>query len=108
MGRIFFVGLFLLAEAWQLCAKDAKWFEVSSEHFLLFTDTNEMKGRRLVSDFENRIATFVQVFGKVPARQFPIEIFVFDQEQDFIEALPHVQGPQAEKQLGKAAYLLRG
>src|SRR5438552_16302173 len=86
-------------------AKDPKWFEVSSEHFLLFTDTNEAKGRRLISDFENRVAAFSQAFGKVPARQFPIEIFLFNNEQDFIEALPHAQG---EEQLKKAAYLLRG
>jgi len=88
-----------------LQAKDPKWFEVSSEHFLLFTDTNEAKGRRLISDFENRVAAFSQAFGKVPARQFPIEIFLFNNEQDFIEALPHAQG---EEQLKKAAYLLRG
>ena len=88
-----------------LQAKDPKWFEVSSEHFLLFTDTNEAKGRRLISDFENRVAAFSQAFGKVPARQFPIEIFLFNNEQDFIEELPHAQG---EEQLKKAAYLLRG
>ena len=108
MCRIFFVLLCLLTQAALLSAKDAKWFEVSSENFLLFTDTNEIKGRRLISDFENRIATFAQVFGKVPPRQFPIEIFLFNEELDFTEALPRVQGPQAEKQLNKAAYLLRG
>jgi len=88
-----------------LQAKDPKWFEVSSEHFLLFTDTNEAKGRRLISDFENRVAAFSQAFGRVPARQFPVEIFLVNNEQDFIEALPHAQG---EEQLKKAAYLLRG
>src|SRR5438093_6074180 len=87
-----------------LHAKDPKWFEMSSEHFLLFTDTNEAKGRRLISDFENRVAAFSQALGKVPARQFPIEIFLFNNEQDFIEALPHAQG---EEQL-KSAYLLHG
>src|SRR5437879_13430888 len=78
---------------------------MSSEHFLLFTDTNEAKGRRLISDFENRVAALSQAFGKVPARQFPIEIFLFNNEQDFIEALPHAEG---EEQLRKSAYLLRG
>jgi TonB family protein len=88
-----------------LQAKDAKWFEFSSEHFLLFTDTNEAKGRRLISDFENRVAAFSLAFGKVPPRQFPIEIFLFNSEQDFIEALPHAKG---EEELRKTAYLLRG
>ena len=102
---ILLVAALLLLPIPALHAKDPKWFEVSSEHFLLFTDTNEAKGRRLISDFENRVAAFSQAFGKVPARQFPIEIFLFNNEQDFIEALPHAQG---EEQLKKAAYLLRG
>jgi len=108
MRRILFVLLFVLAQRPLLRAKDPKWFQVSSDHCLLFTDTNEMKGRRLVTDFENRIAMFSQAFGKVPPRQFPIEIFLFSQEQDFTEALPRVQGPEAENQLRKNAYFLRG
>jgi TonB family protein len=100
------VSVFLLSAP--VAAKDAKWFEVSSDHFLLFTDTSEAKGRRLVSDFENRVTAFSQAFGKVPPRQFPIAILLFNEEQDFVEMLPRVQGPQAEKQLSKAAYLLRG
>lgn len=86
-------------------AKDEKWFEVSSPHFLLFTDAGEAKGRRLVSDFENRVAALGLAFGKVPARPFPIEIFLFNNEPDYIEALPRGQG---EEQLAKSAYLLRG
>ena len=108
MRRIVFVLLLVLAMPALLAAKDPKWFEVSSEHFLLFTDTNEMKGRRLVSDFENRVAAFSEVFGNVPPRQFPIQIFLFNEEPDFIEILPRVQGQQAENQLRKNAYLLRG
>src|SRR5215831_4785713 len=86
------VFMFVLSP--RMRAKDTKWFEVSSDHFLLFTDTTEMKGRRLVSDFEARIAAFSQAFGKLPPRQFPIEIFLFKEEQDFIEAIPHVKNPQ--------------
>src|SRR5947208_1254525 len=97
--------LFLLLRMPPVQAKEAKWFEFSSEHFLLFTDTNEAKGRRLISDFENRVAAFSQAFGKLPARQFPIEVFLFNNEQDFIEALPHAKG---EEELRKTAYLLRG
>src|SRR6266849_9846485 len=86
--RAAFVALTLfLLRVPALQAKDAKWFEMSSEHFLLFTDTNEAKGRRLISDFENRVAAFTQALGKLPPRQFPIEIFLFNNEQDFVEAL---------------------
>jgi TonB family protein len=95
--------MFLIAVP--LWAKDEKWFEVSSEHFLLFTDAGEAKGRRLLSDFENRVAAFGLAFGKVPKRAFPIEIFLFNNEQDYIEALPRTQG---EQQLTRSAYLLRG
>jgi len=117
------VILFVFGRSWSLPAKDAKWFEVSSEHFLLFTDTNEMKGRRLVSDLETRIATFSEAFGKVPPRQFPIEIFLFNEEMDFIEALPRVQPTQPPPnvpspvglphapnnvQFTKSAYMLHG
>src|SRR5262245_38696663 len=108
MRRILLLLLFVLAQSPLSAAKDPKWFQVSSEHFLLFTKTNELKGRWLVTDFENRIAIFSQAFGKVPPRQFPIEIFLFSQEQDFIEALSRVQSPEAENQLRKNAYLLRG
>src|SRR6516165_3850332 len=74
-----------------LSPKETKWFEVSSDHFVLFTDTSEMKGRRLLSDFESRIDAFSQAFGKVPQRQFPIEVFLFKEEQDFLEAIPRIQ-----------------
>src|SRR5215813_1508939 len=87
---------FIFALSPRMRAKDTKWFEVSSDHFLLFTDTTEMKGRRLVSDFEDRIAAFSQAFGKLPPRQFPIEILLFKEEQDFIEAIPHVKAPPAQ------------
>src|SRR5947209_17543683 len=103
--RAILVGLLLILGQALLLAKDEKWFELSSEHFLLFTDAGEAKGRRLLVDFENRVSAFSQVFGKVPPRQFPIEVFLFKNEQDFIEALPHAKG---EEELRKTAYLLRG
>jgi TonB family protein len=78
-----------------LFAKDTKWLEVSSDHFLLYTDTTEMKGRRLLTDLEGRVSAFSEAFGRVPPRQFPIEVFLFKEEQDFIEAIPHVpENPQ--------------
>src|SRR5215470_15907656 len=92
--RVILMGfLFALTAAPSLPAKDSKWFEVSSDHFLLFTDTNEMKGRRLVADFESRVAAFAQAFGPVPTRQFPIEVFLFKEETDFLEAVPRVPPP---------------
>jgi TonB family protein len=86
-------------------AKEAKWFELSSEHFLLFTDTSEVKGRRLISDLENRVEALSEALGKVPPRPFAIEVFLFDNEQDFVEAAPR---PKTEDEPRKNAYLLRG
>ncbi len=85
--------LFIFALSPRTSAKDAKWFEVSSDHFTLFTDTTEMKGRRLLTDFEDRVGAFSQAFGKLPPRQFPIEVFLFKEEQDFIEAIPRLKTP---------------
>ncbi len=88
-----------------LHAKDPKWFEFSSEHFRLFTDTNEAKGRRLISDLENRVSSLAEALGKVPPRSFPIEVFLFNNDQDFIDASPR---PKSEDEQRKNAYLLRG
>lgn len=97
--------VFLLAQFRPLSARDEKWLKVSSEHFLLFTDAGETKGRRLLTDFENRAAVFSQAFGQIPQRQFPIEVFLFSNTQDYTDALPR---PQGEERLDKSAYLFRG
>ena len=102
---ILWVLMAALFRSQPLLAKDAKWFELSSEHFLLFTDADESKGQRLLTDLEIRVAAFSQVFVKVPQRQFPIEIFVFNNDQDFIDAAPR---PQEGDKLNKSAYVLRG
>src|SRR5215469_14170340 len=86
-----FLMLYVLLMLVLMSPKEAKWFEVSSDHFLLYTDTSEMKGRRLLADLENRVDAFSQAFGKVPPRQFPIEVFLFKEDQDFYEALPPVK-----------------
>src|SRR5438309_11246198 len=99
------VLLLLFARIPAAHAKDTKWFEFSSDHFLLFTDTSEAKGRRLVADFENRVAAISDAFGKVPPRSFPIEVFLFNNEQDFTDASPR---PKSEDEPRKNAYLLRG
>jgi TonB family protein len=97
--------LLFVLHAQGLRAADPKWFELSSEHFLLFTDTDAAKGQRLLADLETRIASFAQVFGPIPTRQFPIEIFVFNKDEEFLEAVPR---PQGEERINKSAYLLRG
>jgi len=104
--RAILVGLLLILGQALLLAKDEKWFELSSEHFLLFTDAGEAKGRRLLVDFENRVSVFSQAFGKVPPRQFPIEIFLFKNEPDYVETLPRTQGQEVVTI--KSAYLLHG
>jgi TonB family protein len=102
---VFLAFLLLLVRIPAVHAKETKWFEITSEHFLLFTDTSEAKGRRLISDFENRTASLSDVFGKVPPRPFPIEIFLFSNDQDFLEVAPR---PKTEDEPRKTAYLLRG
>ncbi len=98
-------AIFVLLLVCTVSAEGQSWIQVSSDHFLLFTDTTEIKGRRLATDLENRVAAFSQVFGTVPERQFPIEVFLFNKETDFLQTLPR---PKPEERQDKAAYLLRG
>lgn len=97
--------LFAAAQNPMFAAKEEKWFQISSDHFLLFSDAGEVKGRKLLADFEGRVATFSQAFGAIPPRQFPIEVLLFDKDEDFYQALPR---PQGEERQNKSAYLIRG
>src|SRR2546427_664265 len=96
------VALFLFVP--QLQAQNPQWFEVSSGHFLLFTDTSAVKGRQLLADLESRVSVFEKTFGVVPRRQFPIEVFLFKKVEDFTEVV--TAGPDAA--IDKSAYLLKG
>ena len=97
--------VFILLQGLTVSAKEPVWLELSSEHFVLFTDTDQTKAQRVLTDLETRASAFAQVFGKIPTRQFPIEIFIFNNDQDFVDAAPK---PQAEEKLNKSAYVLRG
>jgi TonB family protein len=98
----------LLLTSVPMPAADPVWVQVTSPHFKLYTDTTEVKGRRLLSDFESRVAALSDVFGEVPQRQFPIEVFLFSRREDFIEAAPRPTGPDAARGFEKSAYLWRG
>jgi TonB family protein len=85
-------------------AQGDKWFEASSEHFLLYTDTSEAKAQRLLADFEGRVSAFSAAFGPLRPRQFPIEVFLFKRSEDFVGAIPGGGTVQVER----AAYLIHG
>jgi TonB family protein len=89
-------------------AQDAKWYQVSTEHFLLFTDTSEAKGEKLLSDFEKRVSAFELVFGKSRPRQFPIEVFLFKDHNDYVNAIPKLLPVDGVTPSEKNAYLLNG
>jgi len=103
-----FAAAFLLLAGAPVRAADPVWIEVTSPNFRLFTDTNEQKGRRLVEDFERRLASLSAVLGEIPQRQFPVEILLFDRREDFLEAAPKPTGEGAPPEFDKSAYLLRG
>ena len=91
-------------------AADPVWIEMTSRNFRLFTDTTEVKGRRLLEDLEGRLGTMTAVLGGIPARQFPVEVFLFSKKEEFLEAAPK---PPSEPgalpaEFQKAAYLWRG
>ena len=69
-------------------AEDPKWVQGSTEHFSLVTDTTEAKAQRLLSDLEARLAGFSDAFGKLRPLQFPIQVFLFRNRDDFLPAMP--------------------
>src|SRR5262245_20644950 len=71
-----------------LHAQNPQWFELRSDHFLLFTDTSAQKGRQLLTDLESRVSALERAFGAVPQRQFPVEVFLFKRAEDFTEVIP--------------------
>lgn len=85
-------------------AQNVKWFEVKSGNFLLFTDTSEAKGRRLLTDLEQRLAAFQVALGTVPKRQFPVEVFLFKLGDDFVASAPAGAGIDSYS----SAYFLKG
>src|SRR5579862_3886738 len=81
-------ALLLLVVPLRSRAEDPRWFEIQSSNFLVFTDTSEAKGRRLVTDMESRVSAFQTMFGAVPQRQFPVEVFLFRNTEDFLASAP--------------------
>jgi TonB family protein len=102
-------AVLLLALSLQLRGADPVWIQVSSRNFVLYTDTTEIKGKRLLEDFEGRLAALGTALGGIPDRQFPVEVFLFSKKEDFLEAAPESGGPRGGgSEFPKAAYLWRG
>jgi TonB family protein len=89
-------------------AEDPKWYQASTEHFMLYTDTSEAKAQRLLTDLEQRIAGFDDIVGTVHPLQFPIEVFLFKTREDFVAAMPNRPPVNGSAPPEKNAYLLRG
>ena len=98
----------LLALSLPAGAADPAWIQLTSPNFVLYTDTTELKGRRLLEDFEGRIALLGTALGEIPQRQFPIQVFLFSKKEDFMEAAPRPTGTDAPSEFEKSAYLWRG
>ena len=64
------------------------WIELTGEHFIVLTDTNEDKGIRLLEDLESRYAAYAATVFPVQRRQFPIRALLLDVRQEFEEFLP--------------------
>jgi hypothetical protein len=101
-------AVLLLALSTPLRSADPAWIQITSRNFTLFTDTTEVKGRRLLEDLEGRSAALGSVLGEIPQRQFPIEVYLFSKKEDFLEAAPRPSGPDAPAEFPKSAYLWRG
>jgi len=101
----------LLALTAPVRGADPVWIQINSRSFVLYTDTTEVKGRRLLEDFEGRLAALGTVLGEIPRRQFPIEVFLFSRKEEFLEGAPRpvkVPGIDAPLEFEKSAYFVRG
>jgi TonB family protein len=102
-------AVLLLAVCMPVRAADPVWIQLTSRNFVLFTDVTEVKGRRLLEDFESRVAALSGALGEIPPRQFPIEIFLFSQREEFLQTAPKPPvAPNGPTEFEGAAYLLRG
>ena len=109
----------IAAMAWALAAPAAAqsrrgeaWIELSTPRFVVLTDTDEEKGRRILEDFEARYAAYESAIVPVRSRQFPVTVFLFDQLQDFLSFLPEEVKTQLnlrnERVPERSGYLFRG
>jgi len=101
-------AILLLALSPPVRAADPVWIQMTSRDFVLFTDTTEAKGRRLLEDFEGRLSALSAALGEIPERQFPIEVFLFSKKEEFLEVAPRPTGPDAPRETEKSAHLWRG
>ena len=85
--RLLFAAV-LLAVSAPVRGADPVWIQITSRNFVLYTDTTEIKGRRVVEDFEGRLAALGSALGGIPQRQFPMEVFLFSKREEFLEAAP--------------------
>src|SRR5436190_138401 len=108
MSSRLLLAVLLLASSLPARAADPVWIQITSRNFTLFTDTTEVKGRRLLEDFEGRLASLGGALGEIPQRQFPVEVFLFSKREEFLETAPKPTGPDAPTEFDKSAYLLRG
>jgi TonB family protein len=108
VSRVFLCAIVFLALSGPIRAADPVWMEMTSRNFRLFTDTTEVKGRRLLEDLEGRLGAMSVVLGSIPQRQFPVEVFLFSKKEEFLEGAPRPSGPDAPSEFQKAAYLWRG
>ena len=88
-------AVLLLALSLPVRGADLVWIQLNSRNFILYTDTTEIKGRRLLEDFEGRLAAMGTALGGIPQRQFPVEVFLFSNREEFLEAAPRPTGPDA-------------
>lgn len=104
----FLSAIVIIALSTSVRAADPVWVQMTSRNFTLFTDTSEIKGRRLLEDLETRLGAVRTALGVIPERQFPIEVFLFSKKEEFLEAAPRPTGPDGPSEFEKSAYLWRG
>ena len=96
LRRILLLAFLCAAPCIQALAASEQWFQVTSPHFTLLTDSSDKQGRHILDEFERMRWLFQILFPKSNSDQsHPIVVLAFRGEKDFQSVEP-------------AAYLAKG
>jgi TonB family protein len=89
-----------------------EWIEVRTKNFVVYTDTDEEKGVRLLERLESVMAAYSDKLFPLAPRTFPIRVLLFDDTDEYQRLLP--ERVRTERTLDndlvapRDAYLVRG
>ena len=83
-------GIFILLSSLPVHAGEPKWLQISSDHFVVFTDAGQKKGHEVIARFEQMRTMFSQILGRRKVRMSqPIEILALQDANTYSQLVPN-------------------